>query len=518
MKLVTVAEMQAIESEANERGWTYAQMMERAGLGLAEIVHSFYGYDEEPTIIGLVGSGNNGSDTLIALEELAGNGWRTRAYMVRPRLEMDPLVRLLLDAGGEVAASEEDQDMAILDAWVAQSSVLLDGVLGTGFRLPLKEEVRRVLARVKNNPACPAVVAVDCPSGVDCDSGQAAEDVIPADVTVCMAAVKTGMLKFPAYALAGDIEVTEIGLPDDLPSWEAVQVEMMSADLVRDLLPDRPLESHKGTYGTVGVVAGSLNYSGAVLLSGQAAHRAGAGLVQIAVPAPLHAALAGQFLEATWVLLPDEMGFIAAEALDVLARRLERVSVLLWGPGFGTEESTAGFVRGLIAGDSQAVRQLPMVIDADGLKLLAQVDGWAQRLPEGSVLTPHPGEMALLTGLSVAEIQADRMLTAQRFAAEWGHVVVLKGAITVVAEPGGRVRVIPIATSALAHAGTGDVLSGIIAGLRAQGMAAFDAAACGAWLHGQAGLLAVDLIGHEAAVLAGDLIEALPLVFRDVWN
>jgi ADP-dependent NAD(P)H-hydrate dehydratase / NAD(P)H-hydrate epimerase len=537
MKLVTVAEMQAIEREADQAGWSYAQMMKAAGQGLADIVHSFYGYEEKPVVTGLVGSGNNGGDTLIALADLAQNGWQARAYLVRPRTEDDDLLRSLILAGGELLSAEQDQDLVHLDDWLADSTVLLDGVLGTGFRLPLKAGVGRILARVKTVENDLWVVAVDCPSGVDCDSGQAAEEAIPADLTVCMAAVKVGLLKFPAFGLLGELETVDIGLPPGLSAWQSVQTSVLGEEHVRSLLPERKPDSHKGTYGTVGVVAGSVNYTGAALLAGRAAHRIGAGLVQIALPAPLHAALAGHFPEATWVLLPHEMGVIAEGAVEVLAHHLQKVDVLLWGPGFGLEDPTAAFVRRLVeghpsrgrrgtigfvsaqagAGEGDGLILPPMVIDADGLKLLARVVDWPQRLPPDAVLTPHPGEMAILSGLALAEIQADRLGTAQRFAREWGHVVVLKGAMTVIAEPGGQACIVPVASSALAHAGTGDVLAGLIAGLRAQGLSAYDAAAAGAWLHAQSGLLAVEQVGHEAAVLASDLITALPDVLAWLW-
>ena len=542
MKLVTVAEMQAIEREANEQGWTYAQMMEKAGRGLAEIVQSFYGYEETRVALGLVGSGNNGGDTLIALESLAQDGWQTRAYLVRSRSGDDPLVQRVVQAGGQVKRVEDDENLQVLSGWVDESTVLVDGVFGTGIRLPLRGEAARVLESIRQRIERPPVVAVDCPSGVDLDSGQAADEAIPADVTVCMAAVKTGLLKFPAYRLAGEIEVVDIGLPEGLPSWRAVQREVVTAETVRAILPERRADSHKGSFGTVGVVAGSVNYSGAVLLCSRAAHRIGAGLVQVAIPAPLHAALAGHFPEATWVLLPSDMGVIAESAAAVLNKYLERVTVLLWGPGFGVEDPTAAFVRQLVSnvggpknrparraamgfvqasvetGMDTAPARIPhMVIDADGLKLLARVPDWPTLLPENTVLTPHPGEMAVLTGNKVGEIQADRLETARRFARAWGHVVVLKGAMTIVAAPDGRSGLIPVASSALAHAGTGDVLAGMIAGLMAQGAPAYEAALASAWLHAQSGLLAAEHIGHEASVLASDLIEALPEVLSWVW-
>jgi len=301
---------------------------------------------------------------------------------------------------------------------------------------------------------------------------------------------------------------------------------------VREMMPYRSANSHKGTFGTVGVIAGSVNFSGAAYLCAGAAYRIGAGLVQIAAPAPLHAALAGQLPEATWVLLPHDGGVIVERAVEEVVKHIERVNILLWGPGFGLEETTAAFVRRLVSGKGalpragfvgmpesqlESRRLPPMVIDADGLKLLAKVPGWPEKLPENAVLTPHPGEMAILTGLSIYSIQADRMGTALQYAQKWGHVVVLKGAMTVIAAPDGRVCVIPVATSALAHGGTGDVLAGMIAGLRAQGVQPFEAATAAAWIHAQAGLLAAEQVGHEASVLAGDLISALPEVLSWVW-
>lgn len=539
MKLVRVAEMQAVEREANEKGWTYAQMMEKAGLGLAEIVESFYGYEDGRVVVGLVGAGNNGGDTLIALETLASAGWQARAYIVGSRPLDDPLVPRLAAAGGAVKLANDDTRFVALDTWLGDATVLLDGVLGTGVRLPLKPEAARVLGHVKAYDGLPDVVAVDCPSGVDLESGEAADETIPASVTVCMAAVKTGLLCFPAYSLAGTIEVVDIGLPEGIKTWEAIRLQTLTDDMVSALLPVRKPDSHKGTFGTVGVVAGSISYTGAAYLCSEAAYRIGAGLVQIAAPAPLHAALAGQIPEATWVMLPHEAGFIAESAAEELAKHLERITVLVWGPGFGMQDTTSAFVRLLVEGklDRGKSKSIgfapsaapgtsgsapgnplpPMVIDADGLKLMARVDNWPKKLPGTAVLTPHPGEMAILTGLSVQEIQADRLGIALRYAREWGHVVVLKGAMTVIAEPGGEVRVIPIATSALAHGGTGDVLTGMIAGLRSQGLSPFAAAVAGAWIHAQSGLVAAEQVGHEASVLAGDLIEALPEVLAWVW-
>jgi NAD(P)H-hydrate epimerase len=352
-----------------------------------------------------------------------------------------------------------------------------------------------------------------------------------------MAAVKRGLLELPAFEYIGDLEVVDIGLPDDLKSLKDLHAEVAVADSVAAMLPERPLDSHKGTFGTALIAAGSINYTGAAVLAGQAAYRVGAGLVTMAVPSPLHAALAGQFPEATWVLLPHELGVISPAGAEVLAKNFERASALLIGPGFGTENATREFVENLIEGKYSAkktpqrigfIRQEaekaqendsrlpPLVLDADALKLLAQIKDWHTKIPAPVILTPHPGEMATLTDLSKDLIQEKRQEIATQYAKTWGHVVVLKGAFTVVAAPDGRSTVIPVASPALARAGTGDVLAGLIVGLRAQGLDAYEAAVAGAWIHAQAGLYAADNLGTTASVLAGDVLDAVSDVMSDL--
>ncbi|HSL29959.1 MAG TPA: NAD(P)H-hydrate dehydratase [Anaerolineales bacterium] len=537
MKLVTVSQMQAIEREADSGGLTYDQMMENAGQGLADLVLDLYAGETEMEVIGLAGPGNNGGDTLVALGVLAAEGWKARAYLVKRK--KDDLVRRFLEAGGEVLSKENPFEQ--LTQAIETADVFLDGVLGTGVKLPLKKEVAELLSEVNDVldglSESPLIIAVDCPSGVDSDTGEVADETIPADITVTMAAVKQGMLKLPAFQYMGELKVVDIGLPADLPSFQDLRTEVADEESVAALLPERSIDSHKGTFGTALIAAGSVNYTGAVVLAGEAAYRAGAGLVTLAVPAPVHIALAGRFPEATWVLLPHELGVISGNASEVFAKNLERATALLIGPGFGTEDTTKGFIENLLRGQVSAKRvtagigfvhkqsekqeqtnsQLPpMVIDADGLKLLAKITDWHSLIPAPAILTPHPGEMSVLTGLSKEEIQAKRQEIASRYAQEWRHVVVLKGAFTVVASPDGRTTIIPVASPALARAGTGDVLAGLIVGLRAQGLEAFDAAVAGAWIHAQAGLYAADNLGTTISVLAGDVLDSVSDVLSDL--
>lgn len=538
-KLVSVAEMQAIEKEANANGLTYEQMMENAGRGLAEEVDITHSHLSNKQIMGLVGSGNNGGDTLVALSRLAELGWNTNAYIVRPRPEKDPLIDRLEQHGGTVIHKVDDDGFGRLTQLLESHEVLLDGVLGTGIKLPiigeLGECLRYIKAFIKSKRGGFHVIAVDCPSGVDCDTGEAGEEVIPAEMTVTMAAVKKGLLQFPAYNSVGELRVVKIGDLDRITSWNHIRRSVVTIEDVKRILPPRPADSHKGTFGTVLIVAGSMNYTGAALLAGEAAYRVGAGLVTMAVPEPLHAVLAGQLPEATWLLLPHDLGVISSGASQLVRHFFGRANAVLIGPGLGLELTTKKFLAdlfnyrprsfdlpGIFHAESgrteteQNINVPPLVIDADGLKLLSRISDWSKAIPALSVLTPHPGEMSVLTGLSRDEIQSDRLGVAEHYAKNWGHVMVLKGAFTVVASPDGRTSVIPVATSALARAGTGDVLAGLIVGLRGQGVEAFDAAAAGAWIHAQAGLRAAEILENTASVLAREVIRASVEVISSV--
>jgi NAD(P)H-hydrate epimerase len=351
----------------------------------------------------------------------------------------------------------------------------------------------------------PFMVAVDCPSGMDLDSGDFPREMLKADLTVSMAAVKRGMLTMPVFDHLGLLEIGDIGLTPDLPEWLAIQRYAIDENIARSAIPPRALDAHKGTFGTALVVAGSQCFPGASLFAGEAAYRSGAGLVTIATPDSIQPSLAGHLREATWLPLPSESGWISGTAAEVLKGALDRASALLVGPGFGQEETTKNFLKQLLE-----EKLPPLVIDADALKVLSRIDMWHQKLGEHAILTPHPGEMEILTGLSTEEIQADRIEIAERFAREWNVILVLKGAFTVVAAPDGRSATLPLATPALARAGTGDVLAGLITGLRAQGVTAFEAACTAVWLHGKAGLRAAERVGGTAGVLAGDLIAELP--------
>lgn len=506
MKYVSVKEMVAIEKAADQAGHSYAAMMEEAGRGLAEVIHHRYGDISGKRVLALVGSGNNGGDALVALDYLLQWGWDANALILRRRSPDDSLVQRVVERGAGVReASAPGGYSGILNDELKNAAVLIDGVLGTGIKLPLREPLgsllgitRQVLSGMEHPPV---VVAVDCPSGVDCDSGEADQRAIQADLTVCMAAVKEGMLKFPAYGFVGEIVTVDIGIPQGVAEWDGIKREIILKEWVRANLPPRPLDAHKGTFGTALILAGSRAYPGAAVLAGRSAYRIGTGLVTMAVPESIYPGLMESFPEATWVVLEEEEDGIQESSIEKVKTALKRSTACLIGPGWGKGRSTGHFLASFL----EIASLPPLVIDADGLRLLSELREWSRTTPPGSVLTPHPGEMAVLCGLSVADIQADRVGTAERFAREWNQIVLLKGAHTVIAAPDGETRILISANPALAKAGSGDVLSGMITGLIAQGMAPFSAAAAGAWLHARAGTLAASRAGSPAALLAGEI-------------
>ena len=497
VKLFSVTEMKFVETEANQNGLTYERMMENAGRGLAVNIASAYRHANNIGIIGLVGSGNNGSDTLVALEQLSLDKWEIYAYIVRKRPENDPYIERLKEAGGKVYYIDTDAQYLELSKIINACSILIDGIFGTGIKLPLSDEVANLLSYtkklIKQSPNKIYVVAVDCPSGVDCDSGEVAPETIPADITCTMAGMKLGLIKFPAASLTGEVQVVSIGNIENLISYQKNKKIILTDDFVKDNLPKRPLNSHKGTFGTAIIIAGSTKYTGAAYLAGMAAYRIGAGLVTMAIPAVIHTSIAGNLPEATWILLPHEDGVISVNGVELLLRSIDQVNAILIGPGIGLTDTTKEFFKEYFNSwkeqnknkytdkrtnekNNDQYKYIPMVVDADGLRILAGIENWPGIIPTPSILTPHPGEMAVLTGLSIKEIQENRIEIAKRYSSLWGHIVVLKGAFTVIANPTGEIAVVPVATPALAKAGSGDILAGMIAGLLAQGMDPFQAA------------------------------------------
>jgi hydroxyethylthiazole kinase-like uncharacterized protein yjeF len=505
MRLVSAPEMRAIDRAAIEgMGIPGLELMERAGAAVARAAGSLVGPGGR--VLALCGAGNNGGDGYVAARLLrqAGADARVAALAPRERLRGDAL------AARESAerAGVPVEDLADPDALAARAGdVIVDALFGTGLARAPEGVYARAIARVAAlREGGARVVAVDVPSGLSADTGRPLGPCVRADRTVTFAFQKRGLVLYPGAELAGEVEVADIGIPARAAVSVPVCCELVTEEEARGLVPVRRPEAHKGDAGRVLVIAGSPGKSGAAHLALAGALRGGAGLVTLAARgAVLPFALAGR-PEAMSVELPGE-GPLALGDLDALADAARSADALVIGPGIPRGRETPLLLRSLLERAG-----VPAVLDADALNALAERPDLLAGLPVPVILTPHPGEMARLVGGSVASVQEDRIAIAAARAREWGCVVVLKGARTVVASPGSPPSVVPAGNAGMATGGTGDVLAGLAGALLASKLPPFDAARVAAFAHGLAGDLAALRLGQRG-LLAGDLADAL----GEVW-
>ena len=509
MKIVTVEQMRRLEEASASEGISTDTLMENAGLAVAREARKALAGAAASRVLVLVGPGNNGGDGLVAARHLRRWGAEVTAYLVLKRQQRDPKLQLALERGVDVITASDDPNFGALDAQLGRSRLVIDAVLGTGRARPLEGLVKEALLRLKgarDRRTDITILALDLPSGLNADTGQADFACPQADITVTFGFPKSGNFLFPGAGKIGRLEVVDIGIPGHLAS--DIDLELLTAAWVKARLPARPPEAHKGDFGHALIIAGSRSYVGAAYLACQAAARVGPGLVTLASPRNIYPILASKLTEVIHFPLPeDEEGRFDTDGARLVKENIGQYSALSMGCGIGRSDLLIEFLRELLV--SEPSPSLPLIIDADGLNVLSQIDGWWRDLKCRAVLTPHPAEMATLTGLTTSDVQARRTETALEWAARWDTVVVLKGAHTVIATPGGMCRVSPFANPGLASGGTGDVLTGVITGLMAQGVPVEDAAACGVYLHGFAAEMVRKELG-DTGTLAGDLLPVLP--------
>jgi hydroxyethylthiazole kinase-like uncharacterized protein yjeF len=512
VKIVTAEQMRQIDRECNKRGIRVSTLMENAGNAVAEEVKTSLGNSAGQNILCLVGGGNNGGDGLVAARYLHDDGTKVSIYLCAKRPPDDENLKLVQERGIACVEARNDKNLKKFDELLASATVVIDALLGTGRMRPLEGVFKQALEKATRarRERKLKIIAIDLPSGMDADTGDFDPACPYADMTVTLGFPKLGLFSFPGAERVGQLKIADIGIPEEMA--EAVTTELITESWAKTVLPERPRNANKGSFGRVLVTAGSINYVGAAYLACVGAQRAGAGLVTLATAASLQPILAAKLTEVTYLPLPESQpGFISVEADDIITRQGRQYDVLLMGCGLGQDPSTVEFVSSLIL-----EKELPLpVLDADALNILPKIPEWWQWLTDDAILTPHPGEMARLCGLSIDEIQSDRLGITRRFAAEWHQTIVLKGAYTVIATTDGRCRVSPFANPGLASAGTGDVLAGVIAGLVAQGLTPFDAASLGVYLHGAAGEAIYSEMG-DTGMIASDLLPVLPLIIKQL--
>ncbi len=511
MKVVTASQMMSIEKRSALAGVSTDTLMENAGLAVARQVSSRIGHLPDARVVVLVGPGNNGGDGLVTARHLQQWGMSVTACLCGQRPAADPNLDSARMEGVGIVETSADPELSGLGQLLDSCHLAVDSILGTGRSRPIRAPLQGILERLsaaRTDRGDLALLAVDLPTGLDCDTARVDPACVAADITVALGYAKPGHLEFPGADFTGSLKVVDIGIPEALDN--DIDVTVMTRQWARSVLPHRPAHSHKGTFGRTMMVVGSRNFPGAARLAATAATRTGAGLVTIAIAQSLVPVLAAGLIEPTFLPLPEsEPGVPAPHAAETVLDSLQDYRALLIGCGLGQADPVRSMVAGILFPDHSS----PVaVVDADGLNALSGMDDWPLRWQKHGILTPHAGEMSRL-GRDIAG--ATRLDLSRQYAAEWNKTIVFKGAHSVVGHPDGTAMLSPYANPGLATAGTGDVLAGIIAGLVSQGLPPGLAAALGVYLHGAAGDVVRGRVG-DTGMIASDLLPVIPRVIADL--
>ncbi|GKS59954.1 bifunctional NAD(P)H-hydrate repair enzyme Nnr [Nitrospira sp.] len=516
MNVVTAAQMQAIDRRAIEKGKIPSlTLMERAGSETVAAMEAHFGPLRTKRIVIVCGKGHNGGDGLVVARLLKHRKAKIRVVLLHPISNLARDTRTMhrrLVRGGNTALITATPAPDELAQALDGADILVDALLGTGLSSPVSGIYRSAIEAL-NGTGRP-IVAIDLPSGLDADTGHVLGAAVRATLTVTMGLPKYGLYLGEGIDYSGTVRIADIGIPAAYAQTIEGSVSLLTGDTIAGLIPTRRPSSHKGTFGHVGIIAGSPGKTGAAALAARAALRVGSGLVTVATPAGVNSIVEGKLLEAMSVPISDtpEHAFGPNSLQDLLtfARTKSAVAV---GPGIGTHAGTIHVIRDFLPRCS-----VPCVVDADALNAIAEGPEMLSRCSAALILTPHPGEMARLARLdSGRAVNRDRLGIAREFAKTHGVIVVLKGARTVIAHPDGQTAISPSGNPGLATGGTGDVLTGMIGGFLAQGLRPWEAACAGAYLHGLAGDVAAEVRG-QASMIAGDVIEHIAHAFGQVTN
>lgn len=487
-------------------------LMENAGRSVAEVLQQKVPELKKKKIVVIAGKGNNGGDGLACARHLINLGADVDIFVLASaKEELSPEAKThaaILQRSG-VALKYLAKDVHKLSSALARADVVVDAIFGIGIKGTVRGVAQKAIELINRSSA--TIVSVDLPSGLDADTGHVGGVCVKADLTITLEFLKLGLLLYPGREYVGELVVAQIGYPKSVKEAFGSEFELVDRDFLAQRLPKRRPYSHKGDYGKVFLMAGSPGMTGAATLAAEAALRSGAGLVYVGIPQSLSPIVERKLTEAVKVPLPDSDGALAYEALGKVLKLLKDKDVLAMGPGLSKRAQTAELVKALI---KKIPETLPVVIDADAINILSEEPKLLKALKAPAVLTPHPGELSRLIRKSVAEIEGDRVGTAKEVAAEFDLVLVLKGVPTVTALPSGHVFINSTGNSGLATGGSGDVLTGLIAGLIAQGMKPQEAAPVGVYLHGLIADRLKEKTG-ERAMIAGDLIKAMPAVLKE---
>ena len=498
MKVLTAAEIRSLEECAVEAGVTMGQLMENAGTTCAEFILEKMDVEHKNAVI-LCGKGNNGGDGYVIARVLAKAGAQVTVVLMQgaPATELAKQAYDKLQRGIRIILPKNAAEV------IDRADLIVDAVFGFGFQGRLPMSMEPVIERANNTKAMR--VSVDIPSGAACDTGAVEGVCFKAHWTVTFTAMKPAGVVYPAAGYCGKTVVRQVGIKKEFLDMLPCDMHTVSLRHLAALFPKRDPEGHKGTYGRLLMICGSIGMAGACMMAAKAALRCGVGLLNVAIPHALYPILAPLIPEAVFTLYDTDESMEAR-----MEEALQKADACLIGCGLGTTPYAERLVRTVVD-----KAKCPLVLDADALNILAKAPEQLLNVLKTAVITPHPGEMARLSGTGVEAIRDSRIQTARAFAEKYRVVTVLKGAGTVIAAPGGEVRINMTGNPGMAKGGSGDVLAGMTASLLAQGLESFEAAYAAVCLHGASGDRCAERLSQHA-MLPTDMIEALPAVFRAI--
>jgi len=510
MKVVSGQEIKEIDRRAMDSyGISGLILMENAGLKIFQKIKEIYPDLKSKRVVILSGAGNNGGDSFVVARHLHNYGTKVKVLLLTSpnkfREEAKINWEIINKMGLDITIIEDSKD-ELLEKYLREAHLLVDGILGTGLRGPAKGLAAEVITLV--NQLQKEVVAIDIPSGLEADLTIIKGPCIKANFTITLGLPKIGLLFYPGADYAGKILVEDIGIPQELLESESLKLNILEEEIVKRLLPPRPVYGHKGTFGKVLLLAGSKGMTGAAYLASSAAIRSGAGLVYLGIPESLNPVMEMKLTEVITIPLKETVvQSLGDEAAEEIITSLPSYSVLGIGPGLSRHPETQRLVRRIIEKST-----LPLVVDADALYALREDTDLLKKTNSPVIITPHPGELANLLNKDIKYILENQMEVAREVAHQFGIVVVLKGARTIIVEEKGEGYINISDNSGMATAGSGDVLTGIICGLIAQGTNPFSAAIIGVYIHSVAGNIARRLKG-ERGMIASDILDQVPQAF-----
>jgi len=522
VKAVTGTDMGKLDKFSIEQiGIPGVVLMENAALKVVKHVELYFEQSKltqkkpaQNSVVIVAGKGNNAGDAFVVARHLIIGGSRVKLYCLFEKECITGDARLNLDilqnVGAVIEFLQKDSELDTFRSDIKNAQVVIDGIFGTGFRGQIQGHLANVIHLINENSNY--TIAIDIASGIESATGRVADTCVQAHKTVTFELPKIGQLIYPGAHNTGELVVESIGMPRQAFKSIEINTNLTDCDFMKAVIPKREAEFNKGNCGKVVVVTGSIGMAGSGCIAAKASLRTGSGLVYIAGPSSLINIYQSVVPEAIAIKLEDNKGIISEESTSNILELLKKCDVAAIGPGLSSDVSIYNIISSIAQNAS-----IPIVLDADALNAVSKNTDILRKFQKAVVITPHPGEMSRLTGLDISYIQRNRIEVARKYASQWGVVIVLKGARTIIADKSGTIYINPNGNAGMATAGSGDALTGIIASLIGQGAGAFEAAVAGVYVHGLAGDIAAVTKG-EYGLNAMDIVESVPYAITHNWK